>query len=203
MVSVADLLDIEIVYRTWDRFGSDQRLGEPNIARVQRVVGEIAGVLDYEPERRVVSLGSVRLGRIDLYEVGDAYMEVLDAVSSEWTAYVDVVEAERYVERFLLVVDLVEVAEWARGHGIGLHAVARAIRTWGEESLVVMIAWPPGAEGPEGRAAGEALARHWSRLGLARFGDGSPPVLSGSTDSPEVEEALVALCDWHSPQAAS
>ena len=47
-----------------------------------------------------------------------------------------------YLPRFLLIVDRVVIAPRARGHALGLHAAARAIRTWGDDALVVATAFP-------------------------------------------------------------
>lgn len=192
------LLSIEITYRTSDRFGDD-RFAEPNVALVQRVFAAIEGVTDIQSESRV-PLGSLTLARIDLWEVGDQYFDVLDAESSEWTAYVHVVDAAEDDPRFLLIVDRAELVKWARGNEIGLHAAARAIRTWGDDALVVLTAFPPGVSGPDGKAGGEALSRHWSRLGLDRVEASDPPMLAGSTNSAQVAAALVEFSNWQPPE---
>ena len=74
---------------------------------------------------------------------------MLDAESSEWTAYIDVLKSADEDPRFLLIVGRVEIVPWARGHDIGLHAVAGAIRTRGEDALVVLTAFPPGITGTQ------------------------------------------------------
>ncbi|MET0602113.1 MAG: hypothetical protein ABW167_09015 [Baekduia sp.] len=124
---------------------------------------------------------------------------MLDSHSSEWLRYLDVVD-EDDLATHLLILDRIEFASEARGYGIGLHALARAIRTWGSgQVMVVLTAWPPGAEGEAGEAGGEALARYWSKLGLERIAsDGDSPILVGRrwlADDGEVE----ALSRWEAP----
>jgi hypothetical protein len=148
-------------------------------------------------------LGSVTLARIDLWEVGGQWFDVLEAESSEWASYYEAVQSAREAERFLVIVDRVTVVEWARGHGLGLHAVARALRTWADDSaLVMLIAFPLGGEeGERGRRAGEALAGYWGRLGLDRVEGEWPPMMIGSTADAHLERAVIALCDWPAPAA--
>jgi hypothetical protein len=46
--------------------------------------------------------------------------------------------------------------------------------------MVVLTAWSPGAEGDEGKAGSEALARYGSKLALERVAsDGDSPILVG------------------------
>jgi hypothetical protein len=146
-----------------------------------------------------VPLGSLTLARIDLWEVGDRYFDVLDAESSEWAAYIDIVEPAGDELRFLLIVDRVELVPWARGHDIGLHVVARAIRTWGDEALVALTAYPPGARGGIGKAGAKALSRHWSRLGLEQVKGSDPPILTGDGNSRELDDTIRKLSAWHPP----
>ena len=162
---------------------------------------EIEGLIWDDDERRV-ALGHLTLARMDLWEVGDRYIDVLDAESTEWCGYVEIVDAAEDDPRFLLIVDRVEIVPRARGNDIGLHAVARAIRTWGEDALVALTAFPPRASGPEGAAGGEALSRHWSRLGLSRVAGTVPPRLAGRTDSVALAGALAKLNDWRPPAPA-
>ena len=65
--------------------------------------------------------------------------------------------------------------------------------------MVVLTAWPPGAEGDEGQAGSEALVRYWSKLALDRVvSDGDSPILVGRrwlADDGEVE----ALSRWEPP----
>ena len=197
--TLSDLSRIEITYRTSDRFGDD-RLGDPNIAYVQHVYAEIEG-WNLEEDFRV-ALGHLSLARIDLWEVGDQFLDVLDAESTEWTSYFNVLESTDDDPRFLLIFDRAEIVPWARGHDIGLHAVARAIRTWGEDALVVLTAFPPGGTGQERRAGGEALSRHWSRLGLKRVEGSVPPLLTGTTESDQLADAIAELSDWRPPAPA-
>ena len=158
----SDLTGIEMVYRTLDRF--EHQHADPNIAYAERIEAEVTGV-DYESDRRV-RLGSVSLVRIDFWEVGDRWFDVLDAESSEWAAYHDVVADAGDDDRFLLIVDRAEIVEWARGHDIGLHAVARAIRTWGEDARSCSRRSRPAARvrratpaGRRSRVTGAARAR--------------------------------------------
>ena len=87
--ALSDLWSIEITYQFSDRFGMD-RFSDPNIAYVDGVYGEIVGLTADEDR---VLLGHLSVARIDLFEVGDGYLEVLDAESADWTAYVDVIGA--------------------------------------------------------------------------------------------------------------
>jgi hypothetical protein len=83
VVALSDLYSIEVIYTTRDRFG-DARHHDPHIAYVQRVDAEIEGLAaadegSADDELRV-RLGSVSLARVDLWEVGRAYMDVLDSI---------------------------------------------------------------------------------------------------------------------------
>lgn len=156
-----DLVAIEITYKTDDRYGSPN--AGPNDAYAQRIYAEIEGLTD-DWERRV-PLGFITLARIDIWEAGGRLLDVLDAESGEWTAYAAVLDSDRYDPHALLIVDRAEIEPWARGYGIGLNAVARAIRTWGSDAVVALTAFPPGGSGAKGKVGSEKLRRYWSQLG--------------------------------------
>lgn len=94
----------------------------------------------------------------------------------------------------LLILDRIELVPWARGHGIGLHVLARAIRTWSDtDCLVVLTAHPPGVTGQQGRAGAAKLARYWAQLGLKRVKGTSPPILTGATSMRAVDDRVRQL----------
>jgi GNAT superfamily N-acetyltransferase len=197
-IDVSQFDSIEIAYTTSDRFGDDQD-SDPHMRHVQYVQGAITGInygqIYADDERREVSLGTLSFAIIDLYEAEELF-EVLDSRSPEWLRYLDVVEDDEPATH-LMILDRIEIAPEARGHGIGLHALARVIRTWASgQVMVVLTAWPPGAEGDEGKAGSEALVRYWSKLALERVAsDGDSPILVGRrwlADDGEVE----ALSQW-------
>jgi len=190
---VADLVSIEITYQTDDRFGWQQD-ADPNIAYVQHVSAEIKGRFDWEQgDDDLAHLGTLSLARIDSSEAGSIF-NVLDAQSSEWVAYAETFNEDDVAS--LLIVDRIELVPWARGHDIGLHVVARAIRTWATDmgELVVLTAYPLGKEGQEGRAGAHKLARYWSRLGLEQVKGTDPPILTGMADYRTLDDRLRELC---------
>jgi hypothetical protein len=213
---------VEIAYSTSDRFGEEEGFLEPHEEFAQKVKATVTGVIyaDSESGRTVVPLGTLAFARIDLTEVGgmDTLSHVFDSHSREWNGYWDVglrIFGESEDERAddfaladsLLLLDRLELVPEARGHGLGLHVLARAIRTWGGNAVVALTAWPPGDGDPrsdalgdeEEAAAGEALARYWSRLGFERQKDARPPVLVGFDGSLDFYETIVRYCQWHSP----
>ena len=194
---------IEIAYSTPDRFGSDQD-GDPHHQYVQYVYGEIAGVYydPYTDERVKTPLGTLELAVIDLFEVGEELFDALDSHSGEWERYDGVVDEDEPASH-LMILDRIEIIPEARGHGVGLHALARAIRTWatGSMVMVVLTAWPPGVTGDQGAAGAEALTRYWSRLALEQVdSNGDSPILVGylwCDDGGAINE----LCQWEPPAA--
>ena len=195
------LLWIDVSYTTRDRFGPD-RHGDPDAVFAQIIEATIDGVV-LGAHDEPLSLGTMTLGRIDLWEADELYRDVLDCHSGAWEAYIPVIEEFGVnAPRYLLIVDRVTIHEWVRGHGIGLHAVARALLTWAEDALVLLTACP--VEGPDdARDAGaEALATYWARLGLDRQPETHPPQLTGETHTNDVRAALAALCEWTAPDAS-
>lgn len=186
-------LIIEINYRTSDRFGAEQH-GDPHQVHAQQIHADIVGL----DEAGEYSLGTLSLARIDLWQGGSEIYEVLDSHSGHWTAFYDVLKeaVDENLVGAALILDQIKLVDWARGSDLGLHVLARAIRTWGEDSIVVLTAWPIGGTSPDADAGGEALARHWAKLGLHRVAGTHPPVLSATTDSRELEETITRLCAW-------
>lgn len=220
--SLPELDDVEIRYTTDDRFGGDRRYGDPHQAHAQHVRGEIVGVTyDHEgsgPEVRT-PLGTLSLALVDLYEVDDLGLhEVLDSNSSEWNNYYGIVEQvnDEDLIRTLVILDRVELVPEARGNDLGLHVLARAIRTWApDEALVVLTAGSAlerdDDESDEAaakrRAAAEAIACHWQRLGFERVelgpehfvGGTVVPVLYATTNYQTFLDTIEQHFDWTSP----
>jgi hypothetical protein len=199
-IAIAEIHDVEITYRTTDRFGAHQHY-DPNYRYVQHIEGSVqARVFDPETEdEHFHDLGTISLARIDLWEAGDRLGDALDAQSGEWEAYLQAFDAyEHEHPSSLLIVDRVVLEPWARGHGIGLHAAARAILTWqGESTLVVLTAFPLDKVGSAGRTGSEALVRHWARLGLDRVAAaGETPILAGMAEYQAIDDKLHELCAW-------
>jgi GNAT superfamily N-acetyltransferase len=200
---------IEITYTTRDRFVGDAawRL-DPDEQHAQRVTGEIAGIVydDGPAGETRTPLGTLELATSNLAEAEDVLLEVLDAHSQEWTHYSDVASRVLLRREFLfstqtlLIVDRVDLRPEARGHGLGLHVLARAIRTWGGDAITVLTAWPPGVRGSSGKAGGEALARYWSQLGFERLPGHDEPVLIGDGTRQAFWDTITAACEWESPR---
>jgi len=190
---LTDLQWLEITYETRDRFGIDQD-SDPNHRYVQGISGKIEGL--FEDLDQPVELGTLRLAKVDLFEAsGHRLLEALDAESEELAHYLDVVdEGAQETHLGLLILDRIELVPWARGHGIGLHVLARAIRTWSDtDCLVVLTAHPPGVTGQQGRAGAAKLARYWAQLGLKRVKGTSPSILTGATSMRAVDDRVRQL----------
>jgi GNAT superfamily N-acetyltransferase len=203
---------VDIVYTTEDRFG-DVRGFDPDQRFAQIVHGEIVGILypDDAPHETRISLGTLSLALIDLWEVeedGESVSEVLDSHSSEWVRYLPLTEREDddvpLPIRYLLIADRVEVIPEARGHGLGLHALARAILSWsvGAETLVCLIAASTVERREEEDEAkrvadAEVIARYWQRLGFERVDDPDRmPLLYGYSVYLDFVDTLKRYCDW-------
>jgi hypothetical protein len=199
-----DFIDIE--YTVLDRYGFES--GEPNDRFVEHIAGTIgARTGDGEPE----TIGSLALARIDLWEPGLDLLDLLDAESEEWPQYWVALRYQCVADadfRHVLICDRLEIAEPARGHRIGLHALARAIRTWGESALVVMLASPTIGEeigADELRRGRAALTIYWGQLGLDVYeddesGEDEAPLLVGDMTGRDLSERIVGLSDWPLPR---
>lgn len=205
--SLPRLSAVDITYTTTDRYGHENV--DPDLRFVQMIGGEITGVSyeDGSTDPTIVPLGTIELARIDLREIDETTLiEIFDSHSSEWTRYIEVVDRIRDEDDdfgaadAILVVHRAEIVPEARGHGLGLHTCARAIRTWGDGALVVLTAWPPDSRGAEDRAAGEALARYWQRLGLERM---DMPILVGRMWLTGPHEILAQLSSWEPPESSA
>jgi GNAT superfamily N-acetyltransferase len=200
---------VEITYTTVDRFGYDETF-DLDLRVTQTISGQIIGVYFEEgsTDETHVPLGTIELARIDLREINETMLiDVFDSHSIEWVRYIEVVDRIRKEDDFvlapaILVLDRAEFVPEARGHGLGLHVLARAIRTWGDDALVVLTAWPPEAVGAEAQAAGEALARYWQRLGLERMVDLDMPILVGRMWDRDPHEIVERLSTWESPASS-
>ncbi len=195
---VAAVSDVEITYHLRDRFDADHRA----LPHVDHVFADIRGVIA-GPEGAAlerVALGTLKLGRLDLWDAGADYANVLDAHSGEWEGYIELVDAAGPdLPRFLLIVDRVVIARWARGHAIGLHAAARAIRIWGDDALVVLTAFPFDGPSDTRQSRAAALSRYWARLGLDPVTGSNPPLLCGWANSDQMAGALGVLSAWQPP----
>lgn len=195
--AVTDAADVIITYEIRDRFGADQH-GDPNERHVTHIRGKVTlGYYTGDDDLHEIAAGAVSLSQIDLFgDAGEQLGEILDSASAEWTSYLALGDTLEDYSR-LVIVDRAEIAPWARGHGLGLHVMARAIRSWTPDlSLVAMIAYPPGATGQHGTDGAEALARYWSQLGVHRFDGSDQQMLIADGDSAALEDTLTGLCRW-------
>jgi uncharacterized protein YeaO (DUF488 family) len=194
------------------RFRPDAEELNPDEQYAQLIHGEIVGY-DREDDTEV-RLGEVTFGRVDLDEIesaGDSLYEVLDSHSVEWESYASVIQEEQEDEdafsmRALLFLDRVTLVPDARGHGLGLHVLARAIRTWGaDDTLILLTASPTEREDEDDdekvRVGQLALTRYWSRLRVEPVTDGDN-VLIGRTWLAGIDRTIAALCEWESPATA-
>jgi GNAT superfamily N-acetyltransferase len=207
---------VEIEYTVsdlWANTGVD-----PDEEHVQRISGEITGVVyDDDGSSRLVPLGRVELARIDLDrldEEGESLLELLDATSSEWVNGYGIVDLDDTGLRdgigYLLVADRVVLRREARGRGLGLHALARALRTWAtDDTLVVLTAASCEHELGDStrearREASRKLARYWAELGMKRIpGSTHPePVMYARGDWRNFADALRKYSAWESPLTA-
>jgi GNAT superfamily N-acetyltransferase len=213
---------IEITYTTEDRFGEEGPL-DPDMEFAQQITGDVVGVYEDEVAERRIPLGRVELGRINLSELHGNLFDVLDSCSGEWSRFVglaDQIESDDQRDdrlmfaHALVLIDVVELAPEARGHGLGLHVLARVIRTWaGDGSIVGLIAGPltdesRRYEAPEATGDAEALARHWSRLGLERYEDEGEdpdlsPLLVGYGTRQSFLDRVASFCLCESPEQDS
>jgi hypothetical protein len=188
-----EVRSVDIEYSVRDRFGPGGVV-EPCDALVDHVSGMINARTGGERRR----IGALQLARVHLWQCGAGDLhEVLDSHSAEWCRYGQLPELRRPAAtwpRHLLILDRLQLIADARGRDLGLHAAARAIRSWEDDSLVVLTAWPPGSSGIEGRAGAAALARHWARLGLRRLPQSDPPILRAATSA--LGDTLAALSAW-------
>jgi GNAT superfamily N-acetyltransferase len=202
---------IEITYTTKDRYGPAAWGLNPDEQHAQMITGEIVGlVYDDSPSgvKTRTPLGTVELATIGVYESGDL-VDLLDSNSDQWTNYADVArqledgDPENFpFVRSLVIVDRIELRPDARGHGLGLHVLARAIQTWCPHDVVVLTAWTD-ADGAERKAGAEALARYFSRLGLKRLpGHDEPVLLGNATKQTFVDNISAWAGTWESPDEA-
>jgi GNAT superfamily N-acetyltransferase len=215
---------VDIDYRLsdiWANAGSD-----PHIEYVEYVWGEVYGVRSGGATRD--QLGTLGLARIDLNRLEARGVElamVLDSHSLEWSHSYGGIELAADDGSFglldssnaLLIVDRVQLIPEARGHDLGLHALARALRTWMREGdFVVLDTYPIEEDGvrldePDDieeratvMAAAERLAAHWAKLGFKRATEpGEWPVLSAHSRWQDLDDAVHAYCSWSSPSNAA
>lgn len=148
-------------------------------------------------------------------EAGEAHRALFDVLDcdSEWAnSYGDLTldEHEELIglNHWLLIADRVELVPDARGHNLGLHVLARALRTWASDDGTVVMLTAGSVEHDldqpvERRKAYHKLARHWSKLGFEPFGEsGEAPVLYACSEWSRFDEALRRHCTWASPAAA-
>ena len=197
-LSASALTRVDITYRLPDRFGVDR----DELVHVDHITADVSGVLTGAgaAQRRHVAVGEFTFGRVDLLRAGDETAALLDAHSGEWEGYIPLVDAAgANLPRFLLILDRLVIAPWARGHALGLHVAARAIRSWGDDALVVMTAFPLDGPPDDRHAGASALSRYWQRLGLDEITGSAPPLLRGWSNCDRVATTLAALSDWQPP----
>jgi GNAT superfamily N-acetyltransferase len=136
-------------------------------------------------------------------------LAVLDAHSTEWSRYGELVRRGGTIDfvRYLVILDRMTLRREARGFGIGLHVLARAIRTWApaDVSVVTLIAGPT-ENSPLDAATrlvvAQRLAAHWQALGFTAIRQtlGSCPMLYAGPETAGFEQTLRRQCSWSSPR---
>ncbi|MBJ7469648.1 MAG: hypothetical protein JHD16_00020 [Solirubrobacteraceae bacterium] len=194
---------VEIEYTLPDRFGLDQE-GDPHDRHVQNISATISLTRVGETDEASRQIGEMTLAKIDLTEPEIRLWDVFDSHSEEWNNYTLEITAalEQTDARHILIAHRVSLDQDTRGRGIGLHALARGIRTWGQDAIVAMLAWP--TETPEDTSAdlaAEHLASYWAQLGVTRqpmTDEATVPLLLGDTRTPTMAETLTRLSTWES-----
>jgi GNAT superfamily N-acetyltransferase len=194
-----------IRYTTEDRFWSEH--DDDDIRLVQRVEGEVVGEGHKAGGHSdTVPLGILSLARIELAEVGDL-PDLLDH-DADWYPFTrlhlgdenDVTAELGSLTSFLLILERIRMVPQARGHGLGLHVLARAIRTWGVGQGIVGLVAGPFEEEDRSPEACEALARYWKKLGFPRLDDGAKdPLLYQTTESAKFYRAVERYSRWTRP----
>lgn len=146
-------------------------------------------------------IGTLDVAIIDLYDLRDeSLLEALDGHSSEWSDYYNYLTVGKEIEAFsekyldssdaicrLLIFDSMRLDEDERGKGLGLHLLARALRTF-QQSTDLSLLTAGSLEKRERRqddeaaslAATEKLANYWSRLDFTRIEDSAMMALHGA-----------------------
>jgi GNAT superfamily N-acetyltransferase len=196
---------VDIIYTAKDRFGGLE--ADPGDLYAQDISVTVTGIVWPEAGDTVeVPLGRGQLSVLDLLEIGeDGLWEVLDR-SQEWNGYTALLpELGGPLEdkSSLLILDRLDLVPEARGHGLGLHVLARAMETWARPfGAVALKAAPTTIEtrGPKWRRGCEALAAYWSQLGFERLGTTQPPLLYADADLGTVWDSWRHFTStWQSP----
>ena len=208
VLSIPALDSIVIEYEGDDPSGGDRH--DPDCAALRfrgKIVGvqywtlnEAEDVLEDKESRH--DLGTVEFALIDLWH-SPPWIEILDAISGEWVNHYHPVvvkalddDAMMEVPSQLLVLDRLDLKPEARGYGIGLHVLARVIRTFGRHAtLVALTAFPTETdEKTDYPAACKALGRYYRRLGVRQFRRGD--TVHWGTSASLQGEKLEKLLDW-------
>jgi GNAT superfamily N-acetyltransferase len=213
---------IAIVYTTEDLYENEHGDGTRDLDMdyAQTITGAVTGVAYPDGGGELtVPLGKIELVRIDVYETGSAHnmYEVLDSRSGDLESLWPIIDQTCFSDesddltKYVVIADRLEVVPEARGHGLGLHVLARAIRTWAVQyTLVALIASPTDREDDDDQESlrlGRAkLSRYYQQLGLQPFGIADAdkaPRLYAHSDRATFWEKIEAHCRWTPPQSTS
>lgn len=154
-------------------------------------------------------LGDIEFARLDLTGIqGENLIDLLNS-RPEWQDYIPLFPDGKFIGfamkkpvQSLLIFDSLELIPEARGHGLGLHVMARAIMTWKQPfDLVLFTAAPIGHSKLDAAFlhAQNKLACHWEQLGLKRVtegGIGTPLILAAYSSMRVFEDTLQRYCNW-------
>jgi GNAT superfamily N-acetyltransferase len=227
--SLSQFERIDLTYTTDDRYGHDWVYGDPDRKFAQSIRGDVVGIAfpDNAPELHV-PLGTVELAKIDLWEVeqhGESIAMVLDSHSADWVEFFPLVDEDTcpldHEAHSLVIADRVRIVPEARGHRLGLHVLARALRTWAEGDSLGVIGLVAGTTEREELAEpseeewnnvllpiGEKLAAYWGRLGFERLDPAVAttrlPMLYADVDYAPFWRTIDGYCgEWQSPAGES
>lgn len=189
--------EIAIDYVLRDRFGfpDNDDIVDRHVQAIHGIVTGVCYTSDDELLDEFTPLGEIDLSIIRRFEADDEVsMSMALDEQQDWIEnYAELVDdAEHdilpcgipgplYFDRLLLL-DHVKIPREARGHGLGLHVVSRALSTWTESGDLILLTAAP-TEGAPTPQAFEKLARYWSKLGLRRYPGGGLPVLYAHSDT--------------------
>jgi GNAT superfamily N-acetyltransferase len=187
-MSTPEFWDVEIIYQHRDCQGAehDQSTGVNITATVDAV----------DEHGDTVKIGDLTLTLIDLDDDPDLFA-VLDGHSSEHASYFPVIDEHlQFDDRAVLIADRLRIIPEYRGLGLGHHVLARALRTFGRDALIVLTAAPVGHDddSTRGEIAGK-LRSHWEQLGLEHVANNDDghcqiPILAGRLTDPAVSTAV-------------
>ncbi len=166
---------------------------------VQRFTGAVKGFTEEEEEIR---LGKLSFSRLDLWEIEDNLLDVLDSNSSEWLSYLSLIEecqGGSHIFSSLFIFEEMTLIPEVRGHGLGLHVMARALKTWTDGAYLIVLTAGSLARDKtdaEAEAATKKLVSYWSKLSFTHFDEG---ILYAFSDMNKFDKTLRKYCVWEVP----